>query len=299
MSDLVKTLEWMIDAGVSSTAQAAPRTYFGAQAEQPKAQNKPVVVGNAANQQQTALKNFPQNQNNNPNNNSKPAPSAGFVSVPVSNSASVPSSASLSDAILEARKAAESAKTLAELQEAVNKFDGCALKKTANKTVFADGDPSKGVMLIGEAPGADEDVQGIPFCGASGKLLDKVLFSIGLTRKDGFYITNTLFWRPPGNRKPTPEELAICEPFLEKHIALVKPKVLLLVGATAVQGVLKNSDAMAKLRGKSFAYKNQYMEKEVPVLVTYHPSFLLRSPLNKRLAWEDMLFMQAFLKDIK
>lgn len=204
-------------------------------------------------------------------------------------------SPSLNSAIQTARDLADNAKTLPELRAAVESFDGCSLKKMANKTVFCDGNPETRVMLIGEAPGADEDTQGIPFCGMSGQLLDKVLKSIGLDRKTGFYITNTIFWRPPGNRKPTPEELAICEPFLEKHIALVNPKILLLVGATAVTGILKNNEPMGKLRGKVFHYNNRYMQNNVPVMVTYHPSFLMRSGLNKRFAWEDMLQFREFL----
>ncbi len=205
----------------------------------------------------------------------------------------------LSAIIEESRKLADDAKDLAQLRAAVEGFNGCNLKKMANKTVFADGNPETGVMLIGEAPGADEDIQGIPFCGMSGQLLDKVLKSIGLDRKTGFYITNTLFWRPPGNRKPTPEELAMCEPFLEKHVALVNPKVLLLVGATAVTGILKNNESMGKLRNKFFTYKNRYMQHEIPVMVTYHPSFLMRSPINKRLAWDDMQMLKNFLEKNK
>lgn len=263
----VKALEWFVEAGVKDLIADKPRSYFEAMQTTPqiKAENQEMA---------------------------KPQK----IQAPISNIKTPMVSASLSEAIAEARKLADNAQTLAELRAAVEGFNGLAIKKTANKTVFCDGNPDTGVMVVGEAPGADEDVQGIPFCGMSGQLLDKVLWSIRLNRKDGFYITNTLFWRPPGNRKPTPEELAICEPFLEKHIALAKPKILLLVGATAVTGVLKSSDSMGKLRGKVFHYKNRYMDYDCKVMVTYHPSFLLRSPLNKRLAWEDML---AFKKEVR
>jgi DNA polymerase len=122
-----------------------------------------------------------------------------------------------------------------------------------------------------------------------------VLNSVGLDRKTGFYITNTVFWRPPGNRKPTPEEIAICLPFLEKHIALVNPKMLVLVGATAVQAILQDNSAMTKMRGQFYEYKNKYMSHATKVMVTYHPSYLMRAGLNKRLAWEDMLTLQDFL----
>lgn len=267
----IKTLEWYVEAGITDVSSDAPANFF----EQSKASLKAPAAA-------------PQRQN---------APvmreeTRDFSAPPMR------VSQSLSAAIEEARNLADNAKTLDELRLAVENFNGCALKKTANKTVFADGDSKAGVMLIGEAPGADEDREGKPFVGVSGQLLDKVLASIKLTRQSGFYITNTLFWRPPGNRKPTPEELAICEPFLEKHVALINPKILLLVGATAVTAILKDNSSMGKLRGNIYHYKNRYMQHDVPVMVTYHPSFLLRAPLNKRLAWEDMLALQDQIKTI-
>lgn len=195
-----------------------------------------------------------------------------------------------------AREAAEKASNLKELREAVASFDGLSIKKTANKTVFSDGNPESRVMLIGEAPGANEDMEGIPFCGISGKLLDNMLLAIGIDR-DKCYITNTVFWRPPGNRKPTPEELAICLPFVEKHVALVNPKVILLVGGTAVQSVLADSTSVTRLRGKTHSYSNRYTSSKIPTLVTYHPSYLLRSPTNKRLAWQDMLRLAEIISE--
>ncbi len=278
----LNTLEWFAEAGVRDITGDAPVDYFAAAAVQIPAAAKAEPRYDA----------------------DMPVRKANILNEPARSFAAKPSLASmqsLSGAIEEARQLADEAKNLQELRAAVEGFNGCGLKKTANKTVFADGNPDSGVLVVGEAPGADEDIQGIPFCGQSGKLLDKVLFSIGLTRQgapgSSFYITNTLFWRPPGNRKPTPEELAICEPFLEKHIALVNPKIMLLAGATAVQGVLKETLAMAKLRGNIWHYKNRYMQHDVPVMVTYHPSFLLRAPMNKKLVWEDMLKMQEKLKE--
>lgn len=208
---------------------------------------------------------------------------------------SAPASESAQSAIAAARAAADQADTLDALRQAVMDFDGCALKKTATNTVFADGDPSSGLMLIGEAPGAEEDKSGIPFCGLSGKLLDQMFTSIGYPRAR-LYITNTLFWRPPGNRPPTPEELAICEPFLEKHIALVKPARLVLIGATAAKTVLKNSMAITKLRGQDFAYTNKYMDNmTIPIRATFHPSYLMRQPAQKKQAWEDMQALRHLL----
>lgn len=202
-------------------------------------------------------------------------------------------SVSIAAAVEEARKLADGASTLAELEAAIRGFTGCALKKTATNTVFAQGNPQSRLMFIGEAPGADEDRQGFPFVGASGQLLDLMLSFIGLKRAENFYITNTLFWRPPGNRPPTPEELEICRPFVEKHIALIDPQMLVLVGGTATKAVLNDSRGITRLRGQVFSYKNGYMSHEVPVHVMYHPSYLLRQPAAKKQAWADLLALKS------
>lgn len=193
-----------------------------------------------------------------------------------------------------ARELADKVTTLAELEAAVRGFDGCAIKKTATKTVFADGNPEAEIMVIGEAPGAQEDIQGIPFCGPSGQLLDKMLASIGLDRSK-VYITNTIFWRPPANRNPSEIELATCLPFVEKHIALVNPKLLILSGGTAVNALLKKDHSISKLRSKLYDYSNIYMSGPVKTIVTYHPSYLLRTPASKKLAWQDMLYIKKFM----
>ena len=188
----------------------------------------------------------------------------------------------------DARHLADNATTLAELEAAVRGFGGCTLKKTATNTVFCDGNPAANIMLIGEAPGASEDQQGIPFCGKSGQLLDRMLASIGLNRAS-CYITNVLFWRPPGNRRPTDEELAICKPFVEKHIALINPMILILIGGTATAALLDNTVGITKLRQKSHIYTNGYLDHDIPTFALFHPSYLLRQPLHKKLAWEDLL----------
>ena len=193
------------------------------------------------------------------------------------------------DAIKHARELADRCNTLEELRDAIKNFDGCSIKKTATNTVFSDGNPQAKIMFIGEAPGAQEDIEGIPFCGQSGKLLDTMLKWIGLTRKENFYISNTIFWRPPGNRKPTPEETDICRPFVEKHIALINPKILVLVGSTATTSLLNNKTGITKLRGNYFEYSNVYLKSPIPVGVIFHPSYLLRSPGQKRFAWHDLL----------
>lgn len=220
-------------------------------------------------------------------------PSAELVSPQASPTLPHPPSASLAEAIAEARALADATTDLASLEAAVRGFNGCALKKTATNTVFAQGIPESRIMFIGEAPGADEDRQGVPFCGASGQLLDKMLSFIGLHRAENFYITNNLFWRPPGNRQPTPEELEICRPFVEKHIALVAPKILVLVGGTASQSLLKDNRGVTRLRGQIFQYSNAYMPTPVATHVIYHPSYLLRQPLAKKQSWADLLALEA------
>jgi uracil-DNA glycosylase family 4 len=200
-------------------------------------------------------------------------------------------------AITASRALAEKATTIADLEDAVRNFDGCAIKRTASKTVFADGNPNAKIMVIGEAPGAEEDKQGVPFCGQSGQLLDKILASIGLSRKENVYISNTVFWRPPGNRQPSAEEMAICLPFVEKHIALMKPDLLILAGGVAAKAVLKSDISVSRLRGKFYDYKNEYLDGSTKAVIVYHPSYLLRSPTQKRLAWHDMLMIKDFLSN--
>jgi uracil-DNA glycosylase len=204
---------------------------------------------------------------------------------------------SIANAVADARKLADEAGDLAALEAAVRSFNGCALKKTATNTVFAQGVAQSRLMLIGEAPGAEEDRSGVPFCGPSGQLLDSMLGFIGLTRAENFYITNTLFWRPPGNRPPSTEELEICRPFVEKHIALINPKLLVLVGGTATSSVLRDTRGITRLRGQVFRYKNDYMAAEIAVHVIYHPSYLLRQPLAKKQAWADLLKLKTVLAD--
>lgn len=188
-----------------------------------------------------------------------------------------------------ARMIAEQCNSLEDLREALENFEGLSIKKTATNLVFADGNQNAQIMAIGEAPGANEDEEGIPFCGASGKLLDQILRSIDLDRSTNLYITNSVFWRPPANRKPTPEENAVCLPFVEKHIAILKPKLILLVGATAAATLLESSETISRLRSKFYQYKNRYLEQAIPAAVLFHPSYLLRQPQQKKTVWFDLL----------
>lgn len=201
------------------------------------------------------------------------------------------------EAIAIARHAADAADSLEALRHAVETFEGCSIKKTANNTVFCDGKAESDIMFIGEAPGANEDIEGIPFCGASGKLLDQMIECIGLSRQENCYITNTLFWRPPGNRRPTPEEIAMCRPFVEKHIALFKPKLIILVGGTAIASVLNSKLGITKMRGKFYDYTNHYLENPIQTTVLFHPSYLLRSPGQKKHAWHDLIGIKHYLHE--
>lgn len=194
-----------------------------------------------------------------------------------------------------ARELAERAQTLAELEAAVRAFDGCVLKRTATNTVFADGNPAAPVMIVGEAPGGDEDRIGRPFVGRAGQLLDRMLAAIGIDRT-GAYITNVLFWRPPGNRKPTPDEIAACLPFLWRHIALAHPKVLVMAGGTSASTLLGRGDGITRLRGRWFDLGVPGLAAPVPALATYHPSFLLRTPARKGESWADLLSLRARLE---
>ena len=202
------------------------------------------------------------------------------------------------DAIAGAVHLAQAAATVAELRAAVESYDGCGLKKFASRTVFADGNPQAPVMFVGEAPGADEDRQGLPFVGVSGQLLDRMLASVGLARATNAYITNIVFWRPPGNRAPTDEEIATCLPFVRRHIELVDPQVLVLVGGMSAKTLLGTATGITRLRGKWHEYETPGLSRPVPCMPLFHPAFLLRSPDQKRFAWRDLVAIKQKLAAI-
>jgi len=198
-----------------------------------------------------------------------------------------------------AKKAAQSASNLEELKEAVENFDGCNLKKMATNTVFSDGNKNSRIMIIGEAPGNDEDLHGLPFCGDAGKMLDQMFGAINMTRKENLYITNVIFWRPPGNRKPTGEELAICRPFVERHIELLNPDVVVLVGSTAMSAILGITTPISKIRGEFMDFSPEFLDKTIKTFTIFHPSYLMKQSSKKRIAWQDLLALEQFLKDTK
>ncbi len=191
------------------------------------------------------------------------------------------------------------ATNLEELRAELQAFEGCALKKTSKNLVFADGNPTASIMMVGEAPGEDEDRQGLPFVGVSGKLLDKMIGCIGLDRTN-VYISNIVPWRPPGNRNPTDSEVAVCLPFTERHIAIVRPKFLILLGAVAVKSLLKSKDGITKIRGKQFTYTyTDVVTNEavtIPCFPMFHPAYLLRQASQKRLAWNDLLLFKKAIE---
>jgi uracil-DNA glycosylase len=198
----------------------------------------------------------------------------------------------LDEAAMAARAAAKSAKTLDELRGILEKFDGCALKTTATQLVFADGSPSARIMFVGEAPGRDEDIEGLPFVGRSGKLLDRMLAAIGLDRTS-VYIANIVPWRPPGNRTPTPQESQICLPFILRQIELADPDILACLGGPSAQALLGIKEGITKTRGRWFKFETG--KREIRAMPTFHPAFLLRSPLQKRFAWRDFLAIKKAL----
>ena len=197
-----------------------------------------------------------------------------------------------------ARALARAADSIAALRAAVVGYEGCALRPTARNTVFSDGQDDAPVLIIGEAPGKEEDEQGKPFVGRSGQLLDRMLACIGLDRKTNVLISNTIFWRPPGNRDPTPGEIVACLPFVERLIELSKPKLLILTGKAAAHTVLKREDGVMKLRGRRLLYTREGLELPVNTMVMLHPAYLLRKPHDKRLAWADLLLAAAWLDEL-
>lgn len=260
--DPLSTLAWLVEAGADEALNDAPVDRFSAPPPAAVAAPPPVP---------------PQFQR------AEPRPAATVVP-------------QTSDHIGRATEIAAGCNSLDELRAALEAFDGLALKHSAKHTVFADGTPDHHIMLIGEAPGAEEDRRGKPFVGRAGQLLDKMLAAIALDRKTNAYITNVLNWRPPGNRDPSPEEAATCLPFLRRHIELAAPKIIILLGATAVRHVMGKTEGIMRVRGHWLEYHvNGAM---VPVMPTLHPAYLLRQPAHKKLAWHDLQQIAAKVKTL-
>ncbi len=268
--ELVAALQWQIDAGADEAIADQPIDRFAAAAE------KPAAATIAA-----------------------PKPADSGATQPPQTPTPSPTLAPQDEIAASARSLAESAADLAALREALAAFDGCSLKNTATNLVFGTGQTPADVMLIGEAPGRDEDRQGVPFVGVSGQLLDVMLGYVGLSREENVYITNILPWRPPGNRQPTDAEIAACLPFLARHIALVAPRVLVFLGGTAAKTLLGRSEGITRLRGQWHEYTSPALESvglaPIPAMATLHPAYLLRQPAQKRAAWKDLLSVRQHL----
>jgi DNA polymerase len=259
--DSLGILRWLVDAGADEAVLDAPVDRLSHIA---RGEARPRAVSGKA---------------------SSPAPQTSATAVAAA-------AVSLSTAPGAARALAASCTNLAELRAAATAFEGCDLKRHCSNTVFADGNPDSRVMLIGEAPGAEEDRRGLPFVGRAGQLLDRMLAAIGLDRTKS-YITNVMMWRPPQNRDPSPEEAATCLPFLTRHIELANPEILILLGAVSAKNVLGLTDGIMRLRGKWGVY--HCAGRAVPVMPTLHPAYLLRQPSAKRLAWRDLLAVREKL----
>jgi DNA polymerase len=254
--DALTTLAWLVEAGADEAIADAPVNRLTARPPAPEA---PVPVTPRATASRT-------------------------ISAPPA--AKAPPQITGSDAISDAMKATAAAHSLEELKAAMEAFEGSALKRAATNTVFADGTPAGRVMFIGEAPGRDEDRIGKPFVGRAGQLLDKMLASIDLDRRRNVYITNVINWRPPDNRDPSPEEAAICLPFLRRHIELANPGIIVLLGAVAARHVMGITEGIMRARGRWMEYR--VGDAMVPVMPTLHPAYLLRQPAHKKLAWRDL-----------
>ena len=198
------------------------------------------------------------------------------------------------DAVVEARKIAEKCDSLEELEQAVQSFELCPLKKAARNTVFAEGNPDAELVVVGEAPGREEDEQGKPFVGESGQLLARMLKTIGIESREQYRITNLVYWRPPGNRQPDFDEVAVCYPFFLRHMALVKPRWLFLLGNVAMQNVLGERRGISKVRGQFFPLTLD--ATPVVALASFHPSYLLRTPAKKAAAWHDLLVLRRAMQ---
>ena len=271
MHNVQEILEWYVDAGVDLLLEDKPVNRFEEKPSQPQVSLSRPIEGSTNARNQAA--------NERPEVISRVQSQAKVAPTPA---ATMPDTATIESA----KDVAAKAQNLEELENALKSFDGCNLKRTAKNTVFADGDPSSKLMLIGEAPGRDEDIQGLPFVGRAGQLLNKMLAAINLERSD-VYITNVIPWRPPGNRTPTPQETEICRPFIERHIELVQPEIIMLLGGSSAKTLLNTTDGIMKLRGK---WKELSVgQSQIPTLPTLHPAYLLRQPGHKRLAWQDLL----------
>jgi len=285
-AEALALLRFQIEAGADEALAEAPRDWF-ARAPAPATAAAPATPGPAASTDRSAAAAGPATASAPP----APARPASAHAPPAAAQPSMPAVLAGATAAGAAADIAARCMTLDELRAALATFEGCALRETAMNLVFADGDPAAPVMLLGEAPGADEDRAGLPFVGKSGQLLDRMFATIGLTRQGGFLISNVIFWRPPGNRSPTDAEIATCLPFARRMIELMRPKILVLVGGISAKALLGTREGITRLRGRWCEHRLDDGTR-VPVLPVFHPAYLLRNPAAKREAWADLLSLR-------
>jgi len=278
--ELVAIVQWYAEMGVDVAVSEAPHDRFAEGAAEIAAQQARAA---AAAERQAE----PQPQQR----SGRIAPGMERPREPVRPAAAAPPAPD--EAARTAGELAAAAHTLDDLRAALEGFDGCGLKRTASRLVFADGNPQARIMLVGEAPGADEDRQGLPFVGRAGQLLDRMLASIGMDRTQ-VYIANVVPWRPPGNRTPSPQETAVCLPFMLRQIALVNPDILVCLGGSATQTLLGVKEGIMRARGRwqDFTVHAEGGDRTIKALATLHPAYLLRQPSHKRLAWKDLRLLK-------
>ena len=277
--DLLAALQFYAASGVDCTLEDRPVDRF---AETREAR---------ASAEQSAVGTDPRTVRQSPSGGTPAATTVGKSQSPA---AAAPAARVPDDtAIGNAREAARTAGSIDALREALAGFNDCNLRFGAHSTVFADGNPGADVMFIGEAPGRDEDRQGLPFVGRAGQLLDKMLLAIGLDRTSS-YITNIIPWRPPGNRTPTPHEIELCRPFIERHVELMGPKIVVTMGNVSTKSLLGTTRGILSFRGTWSSYRPN-SDTDIPAMPTLHPAYLLRNPAHKRLSWQDFLSVRARL----
>jgi DNA polymerase len=301
-SDALSTLAFLVEAGVDCALDEAAHDRFADSAAAAKRSAHPPFAppGTMLTRSAEGASELPARASTTGRPSSRPLPSLREPPKPAAVSPRAapqpgvsPAALNPDEAALAARALAAGATTLDELRAALEAFEGCSLKGTARHCCFSDGNPAGRIMLVGEAPGADEDRVGLPFVGRSGQLLDRMLAAIGLDRANDVYIANTVPWRPPGNRTPTPQEMATCLPFIERQIELARPDILVCLGLPACQNLLGVKDGILKARGRWSDYRAG--ERVIPALATLHPAYLLRQPLQKRLVWRDFRAIRARL----
>jgi DNA polymerase len=298
-AEIAELLAFYASAGVDEALEDAPINRF-AEAAAKSAERRPAERAPAAPRRE-ARPESPTTPERTPAPAKTPNPPAPLSGLDASNipdaPARVPAAAVPDEAqAAAARQLAARATTLDELRQHMAAFDGCNLKFTAKNLVFADGNPNADLMLVGEAPGRDEDLEGLPFVGRSGRLLDRMLAAIGLDRNSA-YIANVIPWRPPGNRTPTPHETEICRPFIERQIELVNPKVLVNLGGPSAKTLLNTTEGILRLRG-NWRVHTTASGVAIPAMPTLHPAYLLRTPAHKKLAWRDFLEVKAKLRGL-